>query len=219
MSAAIVIRLLASADRAAVRRLCGDTADRGEPVEGFFSDRLLVVDLLTRYYTDLDRSCSWVAESDGQLAGYVLAAADSRAVERAARLRIAPAALIGAVLRGALGRAETWRMIRAARANVRRLATRRPFTDAAYPAHLHINLDVRFRSHGLGGDLLEAALRRLRQTPAAGVHASVRADSIRACRFFETHGFAVVHRDALTFPVSGGTELREVLLYGLSFQH
>lgn len=212
-----VIRRLQPADREAVRRLCGDTADSGDPIERVFSDRELLVDAMTRYYTDFEPAFSWVADAGGRLAGYVLAAADTEAADRVARLHILPGALGHAILRGALLRAETWRMLIALGANLRVFASRRAVVTTAYPAHVHINLDARFRSQGMGGRLLDAALKDLHAGRAAGVHASVRADSPRACRFFESHGFAVVHRGFMTFPVKGGVTQREVLLYGLSF--
>src|SRR3989442_159990 len=48
------VRLYEPRDRAAVREICCDTADSGEPVETFFPDREGFADVLTRYYTDLN---------------------------------------------------------------------------------------------------------------------------------------------------------------------
>lgn len=210
-----IVRPLEPADREAVRQLCGDTADGGNPIERVFAERRLVVDCLTRYYTDFNRSCCWVADAGGLLAGYVLAAADTLAADRLTRRRVVPGALTRAILRGVLFRAETWRMVRSLAANVRVLALRQADL-VGYPAHIHLNTAAPFRGQGLGGSLLEAALGSLRQARAAGVHASVRADLASACRFFESHGFAVVRRDRLVFPVKGGTTPREVLLYARS---
>lgn len=41
-------------DRAALRTLCCDVADRGGPIENFFPDRDFAADLLTGYYTDYE---------------------------------------------------------------------------------------------------------------------------------------------------------------------
>lgn len=213
MSDVPIIRPLQPGDREAVRRLCGDTADSGEPIERVFSDRVLVVDTLTRYYTDLDPAWSWVADASGQLAGYVLAAPDTPTVERAVQRRVAPWAVARSILHGALFRPETWRMLATLGANRRALASRHSLM-ATYPAHVHINLNTGFRSQGLGGRLLDTALQQLREARIGGVHASVRADNLHAGRLFESHGFTVVHHSEMTFPVRGGLTHRTVLLYG-----
>ena len=67
MNAVVNIRLYESRDRAAVRRICCETADNGGPVEGFFRDRELVADLVTRYYTDFEPESCWVAEVAGAM--------------------------------------------------------------------------------------------------------------------------------------------------------
>lgn len=89
----VVIRPYRASDRAAIRQICNETADRGEPIEGLFGDRELVADLVTKYYTDAESQTSWMAEMEGQVVGYLTGALDTRVYHRALRWRIVPAAL------------------------------------------------------------------------------------------------------------------------------
>ena len=67
----IIIRPYEARDRSAVRQICCDTADRGNPVESILPERDMVADLMSRYYTDYEPQATWVAECDGQVIGYL----------------------------------------------------------------------------------------------------------------------------------------------------
>ena len=96
----IAIRPYEPRDRAAVREICCDTADGGEPSERFFPDREVLADLVTRYYTDFAPQTSWVAEQDGQVMGYLTGCLDTRRSLRTTLWRIVPAAFLKAIGRG-----------------------------------------------------------------------------------------------------------------------
>jgi GNAT superfamily N-acetyltransferase len=57
-----------------------------------------------------------------------------------------------------------------------------------FPAHLHINLDQRFRGQGIGARLIEAFAATARRAGAPGVHA-VTGRGMRNVRFYERCGF------------------------------
>ena len=69
---AVRIRAYRKSDRATIRRLCCDTGFLGGPVEALFQDRELFADLFTRPYLEYEPEWAFVAEADGQVAGYVL---------------------------------------------------------------------------------------------------------------------------------------------------
>ena len=71
MNENIIIRKFEDKDRAAVRKICCDTADRGEPIERFFPDREVAADLLTGYYTDYEPSSTFVGEFQAQVVDVV----------------------------------------------------------------------------------------------------------------------------------------------------
>jgi ribosomal protein S18 acetylase RimI-like enzyme len=65
---------------------------------------------------------------------------------------------------------------------------------ADYPAHLHIDLLERTRGLGFGRRLVERQLRDLRARGVAGVHLDVAADNANAIAFYGHLGFVTVHR-------------------------
>lgn len=189
----ILIRPYAARDRASIQRICCDTAALGQPVERFFPDRDVVAALVTRYYTDEEPASSWVAECDGRVIGYLTGCLDTRRYRRS-MARLMPRALLGAVARGLLCSAATWRLAWAGLRTWRRGGFRRVLPLERYPAHLHVNLADGFRGHGVGRRLLERFLAQAQEAGSRGVHAVVRTDNLPACRLFETMGFVAWSR-------------------------
>ncbi len=66
------IRPYQPSDRDGVRRLCCDTGFLGNPIDRIFCDRELFSDLHTTPYLDYEQEWAFVAESDGDLVGYLL---------------------------------------------------------------------------------------------------------------------------------------------------
>src|SRR5271157_920746 len=97
-------------DRAALRMLCCDVADRGEPIENFFHDRDLAADLLTKYYTDYEPQSTFVAECDGCLVGYINGCMDNRRYGLVMFWLLMPSLLVKAFKRGLFVRREFWQM-------------------------------------------------------------------------------------------------------------
>ena len=63
----LIIRQFLPKDREALRTICCDTADMGEPIEHFFPERESAADLLTAYYTDFEPESTFVAELDEKI--------------------------------------------------------------------------------------------------------------------------------------------------------
>ena len=186
--APIIVRRYEPRDRAVVREICCDTADHGEPVEHFFSDREVFADVLTRYYTDFAPTTTWVAEQDGRVVGYLTGCFATQQFLRTMATRIVPAALVKAVVRGSL-----WH--RFVRLNLRLPTSQRRQLLANYPAHFHLNLRAGHRGHGTGRQLLEKFLEQARQAGVAGIHAGVSEENAAGRRFFERAGFVAVGRE------------------------
>jgi hypothetical protein len=64
--------------REAVRRICCDTGFLGRPIDHIYRDRELFADLLTKVYLDYEPEWTLVAESQGQVMGYLLGSLSSR---------------------------------------------------------------------------------------------------------------------------------------------
>ena len=184
----IRVRRYGPHDRTAVREICCDTADHGEPVEHFFPDRSVFADVLTRYYTDFAPATTWVAEQDGRVVGYLTGCLDTRRYLRVMALRIVPAAVWLALWHGSL-----WH--RFVRLNLRFSSSERQALVAEYPAHFHLNLRTGFRGHGTGRQLLEQFLEQARQAGSAGIQAGVSEANAAGRKFFERAGFVVLARE------------------------
>jgi ribosomal protein S18 acetylase RimI-like enzyme len=187
----LTVRPYEPADRSAVHRIAADTAFFGQPVEAFLEDRRLFCDLLYRYYTDLEPEHGWVAGEEEEIAGFLMGCVDTAVQQCRWRREILPG-VAWRMLRGGyrLGRL-TWRYLIAS--TVAHLRQEAPSVDlAAYPAHLHVNVDARWRGHGLGQRLLAAGLEQLRQLDVPGVHLHTTSMNEAACRLYVKRGFRLL---------------------------
>jgi ribosomal protein S18 acetylase RimI-like enzyme len=202
-------------DRDAVRGICCDTADCGNPVESFFPDREVFADLLTRYYTDFDSRASWVADAGNEIAGYILGAYDTRRFNRVLAWQIVPCAVVKAIVRGALWHSQTRALLWANRGFMfRECSGGENFQPEHFPARVHINLRASYRGRNIGRELFRCWLEQARAAGVAGVHANVNADNAGGCRFFEAMGFCPLGREArMRLPGSG--RMLETVMYGL----
>jgi ribosomal protein S18 acetylase RimI-like enzyme len=70
------IRNYTSEDKESIRRLCCDTGYFGNPVDELFQDRELFADLFTKAYLDHEPEWGFVAEVNGRVVGYLLGSVD-----------------------------------------------------------------------------------------------------------------------------------------------
>lgn len=197
------IRPYAPADRAAVRRICCDTADAGHPVEAFFDDRELIADLLMNYYVEFEPESAWVVERcddpgkpaiAGKVLGYLTGCLDTGRFRRTMLWRIAPKALFRAFMRGTWWAAPTRKLIKNNWSLWWHSAQNFSISLSEYPAHLHINLQSQMQGQGIGSQLIDRFLDQLRAANIPGVHLSTREDNMAAVSFFEKKGFARLDR-------------------------
>lgn len=211
----MTIRPYAPPDRAAVRRLCCDTADLGEPVEHFFRDREVFADLVTRYYTDCEPDATWVADDEGHVIGYLTGCRDTRRYWRAMARQILPAVAGRMLLRGTWWHRETWRLLWGGAHTWWRGGFRRSLPLDDYPAHFHIDLRREARGHHVGQALLARYLEQLRAEGISGVHLVTRGENTTACQFFEHAGFTRFSRHPMTVPTGPSWTADEAFVYVL----
>jgi ribosomal protein S18 acetylase RimI-like enzyme len=180
-------------DREAVRTICCDTADRGEPVESFFPDREVFADLLTAYYTDFEPESGWVGDRAGEVIGYLTGCLDTRRFIRIMAFSVSPRLLIKAIRREVLKYPQAKQFVRS-NLGLWLRGTKKNVSFDEYPSHLHINLKQGARAQGLGCDLVTRFLVQAKAAGSCGVHANVREDSERARKFFESLGFEAAGR-------------------------
>jgi ribosomal protein S18 acetylase RimI-like enzyme len=189
-------------DRAAVWQLAADTAFFGDPVEAFLDDRAAFCEAFIAYYTDHEPEHLWVAETNGDVVGYVSGGTDSRRT-CAMAARILPRAvgclLIGQVQVGC----KTLRFCR------RGLLAwlRRELPDVSrsshpwgtrFPAHLHLNVAAAMRGRGVGRALLHACLARFWVEGVSGVYLHTTDRNRAACHLYERTGFRLLGARATT---------------------
>ena len=158
---------------AAVRTLCCQTGDNGNPVSperwAFFG-RLWI-----EPYEKLLPEWTYVGEIDGRVVGYLTGCADTRSFNRRKHWRCAVPLLAGVVAGRYRGVSGAGNFARGVLGLARGIEER--FDSAIqkalhrdYPAHLHINLDARYRRQGFGRRLIEQYLGDLRAANVPGIH-------------------------------------------------
>jgi ribosomal protein S18 acetylase RimI-like enzyme len=183
----LTIRQYRPADQDAVHRIAADTAFFGEPVERFLDDRRLFVDIVYADYTENEPEHIWLAVDGDEVAGFILGSTDTAAQQRRMAQEVLPRILKGDYRVGPMTRRYLWdTLVGVARQDRAAVDLR------IYPAHLHINLDDRWRGRGGGRLLLEAYLADMRQCGVPGVHLHTTDHNPAACRLYERAGFVLL---------------------------
>jgi len=193
----IRIRNYRPSDRNAIRRLCCDTGFLGNPVETIFADRELFADLFTKPYLEREPEWALVAEADGRVTGYLLGSVCRNfdwllmysGFQTAAKM----------VFKLATGR---YAGHPRSKQFVRWLFTAGMREQPKHPAgaaHLHLDIDKRYRGQGIGRQLWDSYEQRLRH---AGVKSCYGAFFSHPARRPETvyarYGFSVYDRKRTT---------------------
>jgi ribosomal protein S18 acetylase RimI-like enzyme len=177
------IRPAALHDLPGAYRVCLRTGDSGRDATGRFRDPDLLGHVFVGPYIVGASDLARVVADDEGVAGYLLAAADTRRFEAWAEDQWYPA-LRARHPRRADGSAD---------AEVIDLLHAPPHAPEAivdaYPAHLHIDLLERVRGQGWGRRLIEGLLGDLRARRVPGVHLDVARDNPNAIAFYRHLGF------------------------------
>ncbi len=195
----VEIRPYQPQDREALRQICCDVADRGEPIELLFSDRVMAADLLTAYYTDYEPQSSLVAQVDGQVVGYINGCLDNRRWGLVMFFLLIPRLLVKGFKRGVFFRREFWCLCQAAVLNWRRLFYWRKHEFHSHQGHMHIGIAKAFRHQHIGELLVGEFCSYAKLRGVGQLAASLHEGNVTACRFFEGLGFNINER----FPMIG----------------
>jgi ribosomal protein S18 acetylase RimI-like enzyme len=154
------VRPFRESDREAFCRLCCDTGFLGDPMDVLFQDRELFADLFTRPYLDYEPEWVLVAEVHGQVVGYLTGSVCKHfdVVLLWSGLRTTLKMLLR-LARGRYGRHPRSRRF------IRWLLTAGFREQPKHPrdaAHLHIQIDKRYRGRGIGRQLWERYEKELR---------------------------------------------------------
>lgn len=181
----MTVRRYQPADENALYDICLRTGANGADARPLFADPRLLGSVYVGPYLALEPDLAFVLEDDAGPGGYVLAARDTAAFERACEAHWWPA------LRAQYPR----RTFPAGSADERIVALLHdpPVADPdvvrCYPSHLHIDLLPRAQGAGWGRRLIARALAELAAAGSPGVHLGVSAANARAIGFYRHLGF------------------------------
>jgi predicted N-acetyltransferase YhbS len=192
----VVIRPYKSEDRVAVRLINYETAFLHKP-HLFCDDREIIADVLTKYYTDHEPGSCFVAESGGEVIGYIIGTLDLRRMHRLYAFRIFLPLLGKAVLRGIFLKAKTWRFIFHAVKSFLKGEFYVPNFNAEYPATFHLNVKDGFRGQKVGSKLVMRAAQMVYERQVPGVQFSTMSQEPK--EFFINFGFHVIYRSHRSF--------------------
>jgi len=186
--AVTTIRTATLQDLPGAYHVCLLTGDAGRDATKLFRNpELLGHVFVGPYLVGRPDLASIVADDDG-IAGYGLAAADTRAFEQWTETTWWPTLRADYPPRtDGSPEAELIASIHAPRLAADALL-------AEYPSHLHLDLVRRVRGQGYGRRLIERVLAQLRAGGSSGVHLDVAASNANAIEFYRHLGFADLKR-------------------------
>lgn len=189
-----LIRPSGRSDRPAVRAICAATAWLGLPASDRIADDWIWAEYWTRFFTDRQGDCCWVAESrgDGLVVGYLTGTPDVRRFERYVPLLL-PGIAWRVVRKRLMRRRPSRRAVLAMlMALVRGELALPPRVRKDFPATFHFNLLPAARRLGLGTQLLQTFLARMRSLGVPGGHAQALSMNQPAARALRRGGFRLL---------------------------
>jgi ribosomal protein S18 acetylase RimI-like enzyme len=183
-----LIRAATLQDLPGIYRVCLLTGDAGQDASAQYRNPDLLGHVYVGPYVVGQADLALVVADPDGVAGYCLAARDTRDFEAWADAAWWPLLRDQyPMLDDASPDAEMIRLFHA--------PPRAPDSVVAeFPAHMHIDLLARARGHGLGRGLVDRQVASLRRDGARGVHLDVAADNANAISFYRHLGFAEVDR-------------------------
>ena len=193
----IIIRKYSKKDRKKVRQISYDTAFLGLRKGDIFDNEEIISDFLTNYFINYEPGSCFVAESAGEVIGYVVGALDTEKMKKILGGRIIPL-LIAKILRKKLfvNRTNLNFFLRVFRSFAKGEFFTPEFSKY-YPATLHINIDENFRGRKIGTKLLEHYIEFLNSRGCVGVHFGTMSEAAKD--FFISRGFSILHEGVKTY--------------------
>lgn len=193
-----LIRPYLATDRAECYDVCVRTGAAGGDARGLYSSDDLLPDIFCGPYLDLDPESAFVVDTGDRVAGYIIAASDTRDFVRRYRREVLP----GFAARYPFvehPRTQEDVMVNLGNTPEHLLI---PELDE-YPAHLHIDLLPELQGMGMGRRLVETLLASLAARGIHGVHLTMDAANTSARTFYDRLGFVELSSSMPEAPVLG----------------
>ncbi len=185
----VEIRLYRPADRADVYNVCVRTAAAGGDATGIYSSDDLMPDVFAGPYLEFQPDLAFVVDVGGRVAGYVIAAADTRAFVERVRQEWVPT-----FASKYPEPSPTDAPIVAMGVDPERMLV--PEVDE-YPAHLHIDLLPELQGQGCGRALIDTLRAELARRGIPGLHLTMDTANLPARAFYDRLGFVELPSGAL----------------------
>lgn len=185
----VEIRLYRPADRADVYNVCVRTAAAGGDATGIYSSDDLMPDVFAGPYLEFQPDLAFVVDVGGRVAGYVIAAADTRAFVERVRQEWVPT-----FASKYPEPSPTDAPIVAMGVDPERMLV--PEVDE-YPAHLHIDLLPELQGQGCGRALIDTLRTELARRGIPGLHLTMDPANLPARAFYDRLGFVELPSGAL----------------------
>ncbi len=185
----VEIRLYRPADRADVYNVCVRTAAAGGDATGIYSSDDLMPDVFAGPYLAFQPDLAFVVDVGDRVAGYVIAAADTRAFVERVRQEWVPT-----FASKYPEPSPTDAPIVAMGVDPQRMLV--PEVDE-YPAHLHIDLLPELQGQGCGRALIDTLRAELARRGIPGLHLTMDPANLPARAFYDRLGFVELPSGAL----------------------
>lgn len=209
----LTIRPYTAEDRQALRDICCDVANKGEPIDEFFPDREVTADFLTSYYTDYEPQSTFIAQYDGKIVGYINGCLDNRRYGLVIFFLILPVLFIKAIVRGTFLDKKVKQSLALMMKNWQRLVGWRKTSFNSHSAHVHIGILKEYRHMHLGTYLVEHMMKHAKGHHIAVLTASVHSFNVAGSKFFEKHGFVLKAHYPMNWIYQGHQESYQSLYY------
>ena len=186
----VIVRPYQPHDREALRQIAYDTALMGRSAGIFFDGEEFFKDALTLYFAEHEPHSAWVAEKNGVIAGYVVAARDESKMKKVFLTNILPGLIVDFLRSGMIFKVSNLRLFKGVVAGWFAGELQSPDFSADYPAVLHINIRDGMRGSGAGTALMNVLLDVFRRDGVKGVRIATMSE--KGASFFRKHGFSLL---------------------------
>ena len=190
----VEIRLYRPADRADVYNVCVRTAAAGGDATGIYSSDDLMPDVFAGPYLAFQPDLAFVVDVGDRVAGYVIAAADTRAFVERVRQEWVPT-----FASKYPEPSPTDAPIVAMGVDPERMLV--PEVDQ-FPAHLHIDLLPELQGQGCGRALIDTLRTELARRGIPGLHLTMDPANLPARAFYDRLGFVELPSGALGISIA-----------------
>ncbi len=199
----VVIRKAKKSDIKDIVHVCYKTGYMGEDCTGHFSDEKLFGFLFSQYYPEYERDHSFVAEHDGKVVGYILGSPDTRIQGKRYIAKMVPKIILRMLFYTTLRYNKDFRMfLREAVIGLKYLRLPKNTNNVPhekineiYPAHLHIDILVKYQRQGIGERLMKTFLKHMKKLGVMGIHLGTSEKNTKAVPFYRKMGFKIVRID------------------------